>query len=41
MSSKFYANFNTLLTEGLRTYIQERDRKRKAGTAAFLASVRD
>ena len=41
MLPKFYANFNTLLTEGLSTYIQERDQKRKAGTAAFLTSVRD
>lgn len=39
MSSRFNSNLNTLLTEGLDWYIQERDRKSKTGTEAFLASI--
>lgn len=38
MSSRF-SNLNTLLTEGLDWYIQERDRKSKTDTEAFLASI--
>ena len=39
MSSRFNSNLNTLLTEGLDWYIQERDSKNKTGTEAFLASI--